>query len=260
MSIKKRGKDLFDIFLRTLNPRYYTELADKEISKAVKYFLTIILIAFIIAEIIALPKILTLKSDFEKGLLEISEFKIDADFQTLKPISLPRDRPLITLDTTDNKTRDTELLLVTDETMYYNISGKSNEITLSEYDFTQNKESSKKLLIAMILFILPSILIFYYLAYAIKYLVIIIALSFISFALAKLMKNKITLRQSVVLALYTSTIMVFLEILTIPFQIRKYIITFSPILGVNFSIVAITLYLTLYITSIRINGNTELND
>ena len=68
-------------------------------------------------------------------------------------------------------------------------------------------------------------------------------------------KNTIELKQCIVLSLYTITVMVLLEILTLPFSINKYILTFSPFIGINFSGIAVTIYLILFVTAIRLNGS-----
>ena len=258
MGLKKRGKQLTFLFLKTLNPRYYRELAEKEFTTSIKYFFIILLTAFFLMSVLAIPKLITLKSDIESSVLNINNLKINANFDTIKPISLPRDNPLITLDTTNNKTMDTEIFLLTNEKLYYNISGRYKEITLGEYDLTHDKEGARKTITLITLLLLPSFLLFYYLAYLIKYLLIIIPFALISLLFTRMTKNKVSFKQAIALSLYTSTAMIFIEILTIPFFIKDYIFTYSPFLGINFSAIAITAYLTLYVTSIRISGNPEL--
>lgn len=260
MSIKKRGKQFTFLFLKTLNPKYYRELSEKKFTTSIKYFVIMLLVAFILTTIMITPKILTLRSDIENSLLDISKLKIKADFETVKPVSLPNKNPLITLDTTNNKTMDTEFLLITNKRVYYNVSGNYNEIDLEEYDFTQNKEDSRKMFTKIATILLPSVWILYYIAYFIKYLLLLIPLALLAFAVAKVMKNHVGLKQAIALSLYTSTGMVFIEVLTIPFFIKDYLFTYSPFIGINISAVAITIYLTLYVTSIRLSGNPDLKE
>ena len=123
-----------------------------------------------------------------------------------------------------------------------------------------NEQGSKERFTKLAIILLPSIWILYLIAYSIKYVLFAIPLAIIAFAFAKLAKNHVTLKQAVALSLYTSTIMIFLEVLTIPFFINNYLLTYSPFIGLNFSAVAITAYLTLFVTSIRLSGNPDLKE
>jgi hypothetical protein len=244
--------------LKSLNPKYYRELAEKDISNAFLYFFILIGIAFLLMSIISVPKLLFLKADLNQAFLDVTSLHINADFQTAKPISLPKDKPVISFDTTNNKTLEKEAILVTDKSMYYNLFGKKTEIPIGSYEMGTNRQQPSEFIIGILLFILPSIFAFYYIIYALKYSVLIIVLALASYVIAKVTKNKSTLKEAIVLSVYTSTAMILLEILSLPFFITDYILVYSPFVGVNFSLIAITIYLVLYATAIRLNGNPDL--
>jgi hypothetical protein len=250
-------KDLVSTILKTLSPRHYSELGERGIPRSIAYFISVLFVVFILAGVIAIPKIIYLKSELDKGMLDLQKFTISGEFKTAKPILIPHEGPLLSFDTTGNRTLQTELLLITDKTMFYSILGKTGKIEFKSEDYSQNRKDMAKLLISAALFIAPSLFFFYYLAYMVKYVLIIIPLAIISFLVSKLFKNRIRLDQAISLAFYTSTIMIFIEILLIPFSIKKYLLTYS-FLGVGINIIALTLYLALYVTAVRIAGNYSL--
>ena len=258
MRLRDTSKNFFILLLKSLNPKYYQDLGEKDIKSAIKYFLALLLFSFIIMSIISIPKLMLIKSDLEKDTLQISKLDIEAKLETSGPILIPNGRPVISLDTTGNRTLDTEAILITDDTVHYRLFGKEYETKMGKYEFTEDKTVASKLIIKIVLFIMPSILTFYYIIYLLKYLLIIIPISFLASVFAKIVKNKVKFKQAISLSIYTSTIMVLLEILAIPFFIKDYLITYSPFIGLYFSIIAITAYLTFFVTAIRINGNKNL--
>ena len=251
-------RDVFKIIPKALNPRYYTDLGDEEPVNAFKYFLVLMALAFLFAAILAAPKIYLMKEGVEKGFLEIKEMKFSGTFKTTGPIMIPRNNPAVTFDTTGNKTRDTEILLVTDKKVYYNLFGREEEQEIHDYDITQNRDEAGEMMKIIMIALIPGVVLFYYLMYLIKYLAIMTLNVAISFGIAKLFKNSIEFKQAVSLAIYTATPMVLIEILSIPFFIKKYLLSYSPFVGMNFSIIAITFYLTLYVTAIRVNGSKAI--
>lgn len=250
--------DFLSSMLKSLNPKYYLDLGEKKLGNAVRYFFALVAIMFLVMAVISIPQLMFIKSDMDKSLLDISKFKVDASLATKAPVFIPKNSPILTIDTTGNKTWDKELVFITDKTISYNAFGKKKEISLSTYDLENNRKGTENAVSSLILFMLPSIIFFYYAAYALKYLAIIIGTALAAFLFAKLMRNGITINQALALSFYTSTIMIIIEILTIPFFIKDYLITYSTFIGINFSLIAITAYLTFYVTAIRLNGNPNI--
>ncbi len=243
--------------LQSLNPQYYHKLADRRVDSALVYFFVLVITTFLLTAILFIPTVLFLKTDIEQGMLGINTFTIDADFETVEPIMIPTKDPLITLDTTNNKTLDTELLLITNEELYYNIFGEQGKTTIEKYDFSEHRKGAMDAISKFFFFLIPSIATFYILAYTIKYLAIILIAACCAFALTKMRKSKIEFRQILSLSIYTSTVMILIEVLTIPFFISKYLVTYSPFIGFNTSVFAITFYLVLFVSAVRINARME---
>ena len=193
--VRKRAKEFVFTLLKTLNPKYYLDLGEKELYNAIRYFLTLLLAAFLVMSVLAIPKAFFIKSDMDKASTDIVEFKFNSEFETAKPVSIPKNSPVITFDTTNNKSIDTELILITDEKIYYNLFGTEKETDMEGYDFTKNRKGAANVISLIFLFMLPSIFAFYYLSYLAKYLAIIIICSIISFIGARIMKNTISYKK-----------------------------------------------------------------
>jgi len=261
MTLRQRLKNFLFLVLKSLHPRYFTSLSEYRVSKAIQYFLVLLFFSFIMMGVLAAPKALIIKSDLDQALLDIAELRITAEFETANPVSIPRNNPLITLDTTNGKKVGDEIIFLTDEKLTYDFNWKSGEFDLNEYDFTNDREGSKKLVILLYTMLLPSILVFYYFAYVIKYILIIYPVALITFSFARAFKSIITLKQTLTLAFFTSTAMIIIEILTIPFsELKRFLVVSSPLIGVNYSLVALTIYLIFFVTAVRISGNPGLQD
>jgi hypothetical protein len=254
----KRIKRFFALVLQSLNPRYALTLCEKSLGSAVLFFLLLLLVGFLCAGVLAVPQFFFIKEDVSEGLLAINTFHIDVDFETTKPISIPSHDPAITLDTTGNKSIDTEFFLVTEEKLFYQVAGNQGEITLSEYDFTEDRKQSTSGIMNVVLFLFPSIFFYSYLAYLLKYLIIILVTGALGFLLARLFRNSIEFFESMVLSVYSATAMVAIEVLTIPFFIKDYLLTWTPFFGLHFSLIAITVYLTIYVSGVRLVGNRDV--
>lgn len=256
--VNLRIRKFFAVLRKSLNPRYYTELSERRLDSAVIYLIILLGFAFLLLGILLLPKAYMIKEDIEDGLLAINTFKVSADFETVEPIMIPNKRPLITFDTTDNKTIDSELLLVTDDKVFYKAMDKEGSFALSDVDFTKDRKQSKDALIKVGIFLLPSFLTFYYFAYLVKYAMIILLTGVVGFVVARGLRNGIELRESIIISIYASTVMVLIEVITIPFFLTKYLVIYTPFIGINISIVAITLYLTFYVTGVRLTGSRNV--
>jgi hypothetical protein len=217
MKVRDTLRHFIFTLLKSINPRYYLDLAEKTPKQAFKYFLALLLFSFIFMSIIAIPKLIIIKSDLERDALHISKFHLSADLETVRPINIPKSRPIISIDTTENETLDQEAVLITDEKIFYQALGMQDEMELKKFDFNEDKAQSSRMIIRLLIFILPSIFAFYYMVYMIKYLTIILFLGIAAFLLSKLFKSRVTFSQTISLSFYTSTIMILLEILMIPF-------------------------------------------
>ena len=244
--------------LKTIHPRYYLELGRKELWISFKFFLKVLFLSFIVMGILAIPTFVFMQSDMKKSTLDVAQFKVTTTFETLERIELPENNPIASFDTSGNESFEKGWFLVTKEKFYFKLFDEKKSINIYDFDFTQNREVSLDIINGFLIFLLPGLFAWYYFIYGLKYLLIIIPFAVISFIFAKMSKSRISVQQAIVLALYTATPLIFIEIIMIPFSFNKFLITFSPIMGVNFSLIPLTLFFILFVTAIRINRTNEL--
>ncbi len=252
----RRAKEFVSVFLKSMSPKYYTRLCDKTLSNAARYFLTLVLLCFLVMILIAVPKMYMLKSEFDKQILDVSKFNIRSEFQTVEPVLIPPAEPVIVLDTSNEREMGDEVLLISSQEVQYNIFWFKGNAKLGTLDFVEDRERSKNLVIYAMLFLLPSFIFYFYLIYMFKYMILILPLTGAAFLLAKLRKHHLNFSQIMTLSLYTATPMILIEVLSIPFFIKRYLLTYAPFPGINFSLIGITIYLTLFVTAIRLNENS----
>jgi hypothetical protein len=243
-----------------MQPRRYFELADKRLRQSIRYVIALLFVCFIITTIISIPKVLMLQKDFNNAFLGISEYQIQSSFSTQKPVSFPTTNALITIDTTKNSSISNEILFIEKDRLLYNILGNKEEFLFNEYKLSDNRQASKSIILLTILLLLPGIMLSYYIIYLIKYFLIIIVTALIAAGIAKITKNIISLKKAFILAAYTSTIMIGIETLLIPFALKKTLLSTIFFPGIHISWPALTLFLALFVTAIRLNGSTNIKD
>jgi len=240
--------------LKSLNPKYYLDLGEKKLAQSIRYFLLLLAFTFILVFILLIPKWFIVYSDIQTGLNNLEKFELSADLETMEPIYIPQSNPVLVIDTGD--TDEAGILTIKKDSLEYNFGDKQGEFSLDKIDLASDNWRFIKWTIFLILVLLPGIFVIYYIAYLIKYLVLIIPITFIMFLLGKIFHKQVELKRVYVLSLYASTIMILLEVLTLPFFMSKYLLTLSPVFSLNFSIIAITAYLTYLVTAIRMQAES----
>jgi len=251
-------KEFIFTILKSINPKYFHELFDRDYKESIKYFFLMLFFAFLLMGVISIPKYFLIQSDITQGSLNIEELTVGMEFTTTGPVIVPKYNPFITIDTTGNETFDSEWIHATDELIHFKYFGEEKKIPVEAFHFQENPEQNLKAFSYIGLFLIPSFFFFYYVIYLAKYLIIIIPFALISYLFARFFRNSISLKGAISMSFYSSTAMVFLEILTLPFFINKYMFTYTPFIGINFSIFAITVYLMFFVTAVRIVGNKNL--
>ncbi|MBS3106658.1 DUF1189 family protein [Candidatus Woesearchaeota archaeon] len=255
MTFAQMVRDFFSVMRKAFVFKHYLVLGEKDVGRAFRYFLTLLAFSFVLVLLLLVPKAIDIASNAQTNALSIGQLRLDARLTTKGPVMLPSKSPFLTLDTTGNKSMQTERFLVTEKALHYNLWNENKSVEFATYDFANSRDRSVAVALILFLVLLPGILVGYYLAYLAKYLLIIVPLCILSFLLARTFKSQITLAQTLMLAFYAATPMVLLEILTAPFALKYYIFSYVPFMGVQFSAIAFGLFFVYFVTAIRINGN-----
>ena len=255
MTFAQMVREFFSVMGKSFTFKHYLELGEKDVGRAFRYFLTLLVFSFFVLLLLLIPQAVDIGSNMQTNALSIGQLRLDAKLATKGPVMLPSKSPWLTLDTTGNKTMQTEHVMITEKGLIYNLWNQNQTLAFSTYDFANSRDMSVQILLGFFLLLLPGILLFYFLAYLLKYLLLLIPLCLVSFLLAKTFKSQISFAQTLMLAFYAATPMVLLEILTAPFFVKQYLFSYVPFMGVQFSAVAFGLFFIYFVTAIRINGN-----
>lgn len=208
-------------FATSLNFLAYERFTESKISDSFKYLAKIILVFFVISCLLYIPKLITLSDKLDKDLGKFSNLTIKVDGDQKEPVILfeKDSRRMVTIDKESNATEVAEgKYLVTSEnvvkktwlgTEVTSIEGYSNVIA--------HKDFYKAALFVLLLFILPGIILFGYLACLIKYIVLALIVSFLILIVVRLIRYEIAYRQVLNATIYAFTITVMVELLIMPF-------------------------------------------
>jgi len=233
----------------TLHPKSYSELSSRSVRKGFTYLLALLFASFIIMSVISLPNIINLPGYIDNELSKFSKLNISIDAEMDSPVKLTKDDPQIIIDTTGTNTElGEEKLLITEDNIYYRPYAFAKTYNLSEFkDLTQKKDEISNLLTVAALLLIPTILLTSYVMFFIKYAITILVASLLIFLTARIIKKDISIKRSLNTALYAATPIILIEVIFIPFN-SKYLIPLFQMLGMNFYLITLLIYLSLIIS------------
>ncbi|RMF06866.1 DUF1189 domain-containing protein [Candidatus Woesearchaeota archaeon] len=214
----KTIKPFFKAFLESLNPNAYAHLSTRSPAKAFHYFVSVVMLAFLVLVLAGLPGFAKVPQALESNLEKFSQLEISIKAEMTEPIILKSASGdnIITIDTTGAvQNRTTETLLITKEKMYYAPSvplAKSREYNMTDLkDLVKNREKAVFLLWMLILLIMPGILMISFIAYLIKYLFFVLLATGLALVITKLMKTRVRAKHVLNIAFYAATPMIILD-------------------------------------------------
>jgi hypothetical protein len=228
------------------SPKKYSSLGMHSVWHGAKYVMIIMLLAFLLMSVISVPMLFRIPGTISSELGKFDTLNFTGDVEMSAPVMFTETDPQIIIDTTGQITEmTTEKLLITEDFLLYRPYNKIVKINISELqDVTGHTKELSNLITFITILIIPSILITSYIVFLIKYIILILLMTLVVFVFSRMIKKDIGIRKSLMTAIYASTPMIIMEVLFIPFNSR-YLIHFLQILGVNFYLIPILLFLSL---------------
>lgn len=218
-------------FLRTfassLNFLSYERLSEARIKDTFKYLAKLVLVFFIIFCLLMIPRIVKLSGTLDKEIGKFSTFQLNTNLTQKEPIVLyGRDsRMMVTIDSTSNATTVAKgkYLITSDNVVKKSWLG--TEVTSIEgySDVLKHKEFYKKLAFILVGLALPGIILFGYVGYLIKYIILSLIVSFFILIFSRLLRYEVSYKQIFNSTVYGMTIAVILEAVLKPFIHIPYI-------------------------------------
>ncbi len=214
----KKSLPFFKTIWLSLNPWRYDELHERGTGSAFKYFFSFVFLAFVLAIVLMLPAIASFATN------QISHFDtLEVKFNTSmnSPVVFPANNPYITIDTRKAEgTLKEGKFLITDDYMYRKgIFGKVQREALGPY---KDLGSNQWIVVALLLLMTPSLLFLFYIAYAIKLLLVVILATILAWIVGRIAKFEISFSAGIKAGLLAATPMIIIDLIRLPFALNLY--------------------------------------
>ncbi len=222
-----RVKEFIFLFFKSLNPLDYKILVQRKKRDTIKYFYMLLFFAIILGAITNLPKLSHMKRDFNTTLSKFERFEITGlDIELKEPIVL-LNPPKIVLDLSENRSLigDENILITKSDIIWKKFKPslwdfslyKTETKPVQEYsDVLESAYSIRGMYWLLFFFLLPSIFLIIFSLNLIKYSLLILMFTILAYLIMILTKRKIKLLLIWRAAVFSISIMVFLELVITP--------------------------------------------
>ena len=241
----ERLKQFVQTLIHSLNPMWYTNISNLKPKDTIKHMALVVVFSMGVMGILMLPSILNLQNSLQDDLGSFQDFKIRGTVNMTKPIMIPENDPELVIDINgEEKIIKDEKLLVTKEYVYFKPLGKPLRINVKKLlNPLEYKTEAAAFLKLFFISIIPGLLIFLFLMFAIKYTIIIGAMFGLSyFVLKLLLLYKVSGKRIFNIVAYAATLMIFLEIVFIPLN-GKILVPLFQLLFLDFYLIPLLIFI-----------------
>ncbi|MDO8741221.1 MAG: DUF1189 family protein [Candidatus Woesearchaeota archaeon] len=241
--IEVLNNELLKNTLKSINPFYYSDLAKSSFRYCFKYLALVILWSIIVMCIIAVPRLFLLRGYIGEQLDNVNVFSVNVTFETKQPIVLLENDPQVIIDGSVSERNMTgEKVLITKDFFYFRPFNSIQRFNAGSYhNLLDHKSGIANLIAALFVIIIPGVLIINYASFYIKYLVIMLAVSVIVFIAVRVLRFDISFKKILKIAFFASTAPLFIELISIPYSLGRFLIPFAQALGSRLYLVTLIL-------------------
>jgi len=251
----KKIKKLFGILKKifySINPKDIKNLSEGKIKKSFQHLFFVIFLCFIVMSIVSIPKLSMLSDNIQGQISNFDNLTIDIEADMNSPVIFTNQSQQIIIDTTKEWNLTKEKLIITKDFIQYRPFKEVKKISTTDLkNLKENKETFSKVLTFLIVLALPSIIIISYIMFTLKYILISLITSLLAYIITRMYVKKIKLKRVLNIAIYSTSLMIFIEIISIPFG-TKYLINLFQIMGMNFYLITLLIYFIVFIFSLLI--------
>ncbi|MFA5797655.1 MAG: DUF1189 family protein [Candidatus Woesearchaeota archaeon] len=210
-------KPLFRTLAQSINPYAYHELREHKFAYAMKYFCFLLLLLLAIMFILFIPALFYAPQDIQSAASNFNTFTFKSDISFDTPFIFMED-PLVVFS--KNATLGDATLLFTDNGVYYRsfiVFGKVQELPFDKETDIKNDAYATRTLSMFLFFLGPSLFFWAFVVFAIYFWIIIFITFLLGILLTRLLSIPLRLSRILKTAVYTSTILVVLQLILMPF-------------------------------------------
>ncbi|MBN2421351.1 hypothetical protein JXB27_03680, partial [Candidatus Woesearchaeota archaeon] len=180
----KKVLGFYRTFFQTLNPGNYEGFAESKVKNSFKYYLSLVLNALVIFAILVLPAICGLHDTLQSKLDNVNTFEVTTDFSTKAPVMFPEKNPVLIINYANETPKETANIILHNNVFYIGAIFKNIEYNIAGFgDVKANKAPLSAFITAIIILMLPTVVILFWLYLLFKYFAFVL-LSTILMALA----------------------------------------------------------------------------
>ncbi|HII71982.1 TPA: DUF1189 family protein [Candidatus Woesearchaeota archaeon] len=207
-------KGFFSNLGMAFNPFKYERVHETHGWSIFRYFLLLVLFGFLICTVLFIP---VLYGDVSSQIGNFKELKINITQSMKSPVYLPSANPRWVIDTREKHVNPAgENLLMTEDDFYVKKPFFLGTEKFDSGDFKDLMEN-QGMLITLILLMLPSVMLMFYLYYLLKTLVVLFLVSVLALVITRIAKFDISFNDMMKVALWAVTPMVIVDFVRFPF-------------------------------------------
>ena len=217
----------------SFNPKKLNQYTDRSFGHCVGYFTMILAFAFVIMMVCYAPQVGLLTGFVSDQISKFDAINVSGSASMNTPIHIPEKNPVFTIDMTGEEVKPTtQRVIVTKEYVRYSLLKGPQKVEAKKIlEPTENKPIVSQLLALLIIFILPSIVFYSFIALWLKYFILVLLAGTIIFLLAELTSYRKSWTKTVNLACFAAGPVIAVEIISAPFN-TDWLVQLMHILGI----------------------------
>ena len=245
----------------SFNPKYLDKTTNKSFRHAVGYFTMLLAVAFVIMMLLYVPQVGLLPGFVSEQISKFDALNISGTVSMNAAIHIPEDKPLLTIDMTGEEIKaKSQRVVITKDYLLYNILQGPKKVNTKEVlDPTQHKPIVSQLMALIIIFILPSIVFYSFIALWLKYFLMVLAAGTLVFLLSELTHYRKKWTKTVKLACFAVGPVIAIEVISIPIN-TDWLIPIFRIAGIPVYVVGIVALLILTSTTVVLTHYFKAKD
>jgi hypothetical protein len=198
----------------TFFPSKWDGISQKTAGKGVGFFTKVLILAFALMILLAIPTMLKLPKEISDNLAKFDALQLNGNFTMSSPIKIPGSEPFFVFDTSGAYTDlNEERVVITKAKIFYKPFIGTHYVNTEQLkDLKKNRENVKRFMAALVFFVLPSILFYAFITIWLKYFLMILTLSILLFIVLDLTHWRRTWKELFVVSCYVSMLPVLAEV------------------------------------------------
>ncbi len=233
----------------SLYPPRYRQLSEKPFRKSLGYMSGVLLVAFLIAGILFLPKLFLLKDTIQEELSKFDVFTLSGNVVQAAPVKIPRHNPWVVVDLNANLTLTKEIFVIDSSTVKYRFFGVKSLPREQLKDITAYKPRVSGFFAAILILMLPGIAFLLYVRTWLKYFLLVLVMGTFFFIIMELTKFRLHWKQVLNIAAHALTLVIFIEVISAAIT-TVYLLPILRFLGVNIFAITTLLFAVMMVVGI----------